>query len=216
MNSTRLVILVTLAALAFLLVAGCVTTSPTECTQPGQVLWAKGSDPARDAPPWIKGGKAALKEAAVKSAEVPKKFLVYVGVSEDKNNDRGAQFSGVEDMLKRYAAWLQGELDELLPQAAREAEATLPTIDTALGAYNAVIYLPRENTPFIRGLWQAQGSSCDSGEPVFRVWVLGVFDRDTRRAHLLEAAKETFKHAVIKAEVKEAVLKELEKLAKKL
>jgi hypothetical protein len=79
-----------------------------------------------------------------------------------------------------------------------------------------VIYLPRENSPFIRKLWQAQGSSCDSGEPVFRVWVLGVFDRDTRRAHLLEAAKETFKHSLIKAEVKERVLKEFEQLAKKL
>jgi hypothetical protein len=158
----------------------------------------------------------AYKEAGVKKREIPDKYLVYVGVSEDKNNDRGAQFSGVEDMLKRYAYWLEEELDELLPQAAREAKATLPTIDAAVGAYNAVIYLPRENAGYIRALWQARGKSCDTGEAVFRVYALGLFDRETRRAHLLEAAKETFKRAIIKAEVKDSILEEFEKLARRL
>jgi hypothetical protein len=197
------------------LLAGCLSTA-RECTEPGQVLWEEGSDPARDAPKWIKGGQAAYKEAGVKKKDIPDKFLVYVGVSEDKGDDRGAQFGGVEDMLKRYAFWLQEELDELLPLAAREAKATLPNIDTALGAYNAVIYLPRENAPYLRAAWQAKGQGCDTGEPVFRVYILGLFDRDTRREHLLEAAKETFKHVVIRAEVKDEVLEEFEKLIRRL
>jgi hypothetical protein len=79
-----------------------------------------------------------------------------------------------------------------------------------------VIYLPRENAPFIRATWQAKGQGCDTGEPVFRVYALGLFDRDTRREHLLEAAKETFKHAVIRAEVKDEVLKEFERLIRRL
>ena len=200
---------------ALVMLSGCLSTAG-ECTEPGQVVWEEGGDPARDAPKWIKGGKAAYKEAGVKKREVPDKFLVYVGVSEDKADERGAQFGGVEDMLKRYGFWLQEELDELLPLAAREAKLSLPNIDTALGAYNAVIYLPRENAPYIRAAWQARGQSCDTGQPVFRVYVLGLFDRDTRREHLLEAAKETFKHAVIRAEVKDEVLKEFERLIRRL
>jgi hypothetical protein len=47
------------------------------------------------------------------------------------------------------------------------------------------------------------------------VYVLGVFDRDTRREHLLEAAKETFKVALVKAQVKDAILEEFAKLARK-
>lgn len=215
MNSTRLAFFGVLAALLLSLLAGCAS-GPAECTEPGQILWEQGSDPARDAPKWIRGGKAALKEAGVKSSEVPKKALVFVGVSEDKNNERGAQFSGVEEMLKLYGGWLKDELDELLPEAARRAEQTLPTIDTALGAYNAVIYLPRENAPYIRALWQAKGLSCDSDEPVFRTYALGLFDQETRRAHLLEAAKETFKHSLIRAEVKEKVLEEFERYIRKL
>jgi len=203
-----------LLASAALLLGGCLSTGK-ECV-PGTVLWQEGGDPGSDAPKWIKGGKAAYREAGVRKKDIPDKFLVYVGVSEDKGDERGAQFGGVEDMLKRYAFWLQEELDELLPQAAREAKASLPNIDTALGAYNAVIYLPRENAPFIRAVWQAEGQGCDTGEAVFRVYALGLVDRDTRREHLLEAAKETFKHTVIRAEVKEEVLKEFERLIRRL
>jgi hypothetical protein len=119
-------------------------------------------------------------------------------------------------MLKRYAFWLQEELDELLPMAAREAKASLPAIDTAVGAYSAVSYLPRENAPYLRAAWQAEGQGCDTGETVYRVWVLGLFDRETRREHLLEAAKETFQHTVIRAEVKDEVLKEFERLIRRL
>jgi len=216
MNNRWIVSIGFLAAAALALLAGCASGPAEKECAPGQVVWEKGTDPARDGPGWIHGGKAAYKEVGVRKADVPSKFLVFVGVSEDKNNDRGAQFNGVEDMLKRYAYWLQEELDELLPQAAREAKATLPAIDTALGAYNAVIYLPRENAPFIRVMWQAKGFVCDTGEPVYRAYVLGLFDRETRRAHLLEAAKETFKHSLIKAEVKEDVLKQFERLARKL
>jgi hypothetical protein len=206
-------VLLSFGALAML--AGCLS-APRECTEPGQVLWAEGSDPARDAPRWIKGPKAAYKEAGVRKKEVPDKFLVYVGVSEDMADERGAQFAGVEDMLKRYAFWLQEELDELLPMAAREAKASLPAIDTAVGAYSAVSYLPRENAPYLRAAWQAEGQGCDTGETVYRVWVLGLFDRETRREHLLEAAKETFQHTVIRAEVKDEVLKEFERLIRRL
>ena len=200
---------------ALAMLAGCLS-APRECMEPGQVLWAEGSDPARDAPKWIKGGKAAYKEAGIKRKDVPDKFLVYVGVSEDKKDDRGASFGGVEDMLKRYGFWLQEEMDELLPQAAQEAKVSLPAIDTALGAFTAVTYLPREKVPYIRTVWLAKGRGCETGEPVFRAYALGLFDRDTRRAHLLEAAKETFKHAVIRAEVKDEVLKEFEKLIRRL
>ncbi len=203
-----------LAAGIAALLSGCLSTAG-ECA-PGEVLWNEGGDPQRDAPQWIKGGKAAYKEAGVRKKQIPDKFLVYVGLSEDKADERSAQFGGVEDMLKRYAYWLQEELDELLPQAAREAKLSLPAIDTALGAYNAVIYLPRENAPFIRATWQAEGRGCGTGEAVFRVYALGLFDRDTRREHLLEAAKETFKHAVIRAEVKDEVLREFEKLIRRL
>lgn len=204
------------SALVLAFLSGCVSApSATECTKPGQILWEKGSDPARNAPKWIKGGKAAIKEAGVKSSDIPKKFLVYVGVSEDMNNDRGAQFGGVEDMLKRYAVWLQKRLDALLPEAAGKAGVKLPSIDTALGAYNAVIYLPRENVEYVRQSWQAKGERCDDGQPVFRVFILGVIDREARRAHLLEAAKETFKVAIIKREVREAIMEQFEKLAKK-
>jgi hypothetical protein len=215
MNNRWIVWTGLLAFGALMTLAGCLSTAG-ECAEPGQVVWGQGSDPARDAPKWIKGGKAAYKEAGVKKKEIPDKFLVYVGVSEDKGDERGAQFGGVEDMLKRYAFWLQEELDELLPQAAREAKLSLPNIDTALGAYNAVIYLPRENAPFIRAAWQAHGQGCGTGDPVFRVYILGLFDRDTRREHLLEAAKETFKRTVIRAEVKDEVLKEFERLIRRL
>jgi hypothetical protein len=216
MDNRWIVSLGFVAAAALALLAGCATGPAEKQCEPGQVVWEKGSDPAQDAPRWIRGGRAAYQEAGVRKADVPSKFLVFVGVSEDKNNDRGARFDGVEDMLKRYAYWLQEELDELLPQAARQAKATLPTIDTALGAYNAVIYLPRENAAFLRAVWQAKGSVCDTGEPVYRVYALGLFDRETRRAHLLEAAKETFKHSLIRAEVKEEVLRQFEKLARRL
>jgi hypothetical protein len=215
MNNRWIVRMGLLASAALLVLAGCLSAAG-ECAEPGQVVWGEGSDPGKDAPKWINGGKAAYKEAGVRRKDVPDKFLVYVGVSEDKGDERGAQFGGVEDMLKRYAFWLQEELDELLPQAARQAKLGLPNYDTALGAYNAVIYLPRENAPYIRAAWQAQGQGCGTGQPVYRVYVLGLFDRDTRREHLLEAAKETFKHAVIRAEVKDEVLKEFEHLIRRL
>jgi hypothetical protein len=215
MNKTTTVLPALGAALVLALLGGCLSAPPTECVQPGQILWEKGFDPARDAPKWIKGGQQALKAAGIRSSEVPKKYVVYVGVSEDKGDDRGAQFSGVEDMLKRYAVWLKNRLNALLPEAAKRAKVTLPDIDTSLGAYNAVMYLPREKADYIRDLWQAEGSLCPDGNPVYRVYALGVFDRDTRREHLLEAAKETFKVAIIKAQVKEAVLEEFAKLAKK-
>src|SRR4030065_263356 len=150
--NNRWIVLSILLASAALLLGGCLSTAK-ECV-PGTVLWEEGSDPAGDAPKWIKGGKAAYKEAGVKKKDIPDKFLVYVGVSEDKGDERGAQFGGVEDMLKRYAFWLQEELDELLPQGAREAKLRLPDIDTALSAYNAWTYIPPEHSTFILSIWQ--------------------------------------------------------------
>jgi hypothetical protein len=215
MNKSTTVLATLGAVLLLSLLGGCLSAPATECSQPGQIIWQKGSDPARDAPKWTRGGRAALKEAGVGSYEVPKKFVVYVGVSEDKGDERGAQFSGVEDMLQRYAVWLKNRLNALLPEAAKKAKVKLPDIDTTLGAYNAVMYLPRENVDYTRALWQAEGRLCPDGKPVYRVYALGVFDRDTRREHLLEAAKETFKVAIVKAQVKEAVLEEFARLARK-
>src|SRR4030065_2501191 len=97
--NNRWIVLSGLLAFAALLLGGCLSTA-TECA-PATVLWEEGSDPARDAPKWIKGGKAAYQEAGVKKKDIPDRFLVYVGVSEDKGDERGAQFGGGEDMLKR-------------------------------------------------------------------------------------------------------------------
>ncbi len=202
-------------ALVLALLSGCLSARSSECRRPGQILWERGSDPARDAPRWTRGGNAALRAAGIRSWEVPKKYVLYVGVSEDRGDQRGAQFSGVEDMLQRYAVWLKNRLNSLLPEAARRAKVNLPELDTALGAYNAVMYLPREKADYIRELWQAKGRLCPDGKPVYRVYALGLFDRETRRAHLMEAAKETFKVAIIRAQAKEAVLEEFARLARK-
>jgi hypothetical protein len=215
MNRTVSVVTGLGSALVLALLAACLSAPPSECRRPGQILWERGSDPDRDAPRWTRGGNAALKAAGVRSWDVPKKYLVYVGVSEDKGDARGAQFSGVEDMLKRYAVWLKNRQNALLPEAARRAKVRLPELDTTLGAYNAVMYLPREKADYIRELWQAEGRLCPEGKPVYRVYALGLFDRETRRAHLLEAAKETFKVAIIRAKAKEAVLEEFARLARK-
>ncbi len=211
------VLVVVLAAAAL---GGCATASAAKCSEPGQIVWDRGSDPERDAPRWTDNPKAAAREAKVSSLDIPDKYILYTGVSEDKNNERGARFSAVEDMLKRYAVYLQRELDRILPEAAEKAGVRLPDVNTALGADLAMSYLPREpvESDIIRASWTATGTRCpvESGEPVYRIFVLGVFDRDARRAHLVEAAKETFKYAIIRAEHKDLILQEAEKLAKRL
>lgn len=219
-RSTMITILmVVLAVITGILLSGCVTAGAGECTEDGQILWDKDSDPKRDAPRWIDNWRAALKEAGVRASEIPKKYVVYMGVSEEKPDERAARFGAVEDMLKRYAVYLQAELDRILPEAAEKAGVRLPELNTALGADMAVSYLPREpiEANVIRAHWSARGKLCpDLTQTVYRIYVLGAFDKDARRDHVREAAIETFKYAIIRGEDKDRVLAEAERLIRRL
>jgi hypothetical protein len=204
---------------------GCLTAPATECTRPGQVIWSPGGDPKRDAPRWVTSDQAAFEEAGVSARDVPKKYLVYVGVSEDKPDERAALFSAVDDMLKRYGAYAKKELDRILPEAAAKAKLKLPAIDTAMGVFTALDYLPNEQVAAaaVKSRWQAVGRVCAGEGPVsedsptvYRVFLLGLFDQDARRAYLYEAAKETFKRAIIRGEDRESILAEARKLIDKL
>ncbi len=213
------ILTVVLAIFTGILLSGCVTTGAGECTEPGQVVWDKDSDPKRDAPRWIDNRKAALKEAGVRASQIPKRYVVYMGVSEEKPDERGARFDAVEDMLKRYAVYLQAELDRILPEAAEKAGVRLPELNTALGADMAVSYLPREpiEANVIRAHWTATGKLCpDLAQTVYRIYVLGAFDKDARREHVREAAIETFKYVIIRGEDKDRVLKEAERLIRRM
>ena len=219
-RSTMITILmVVLAVITGILLSGCVTAGAGECTEDGQILWDKDSDPKRDAPRWIDNWRAALKEAGVRASEIPKKYVVYMGVSEEKPDERAARFGAVEDMLKRYAVYLQAELDRILPEAAEKAGVRLPELNTALGADMAVSYLPREpiEANVIRAHWTARGKLCpDLTQTVYRIYVLGAFDKDARRDHVREAAIETFKYTIIRGEDKDRVLAEAERLIRRL
>jgi hypothetical protein len=211
--------LVVLAVFAGLLLSSCVTAGGTQCSEEGQILWDKDHDPERDAPRWVSNRKAALKEAGVRSREIPNKYVVYMGVSEDKPDERAARFDAVEDMLDRYAVYLQGELDRILPEAGERAKVRLPELNTALGADMAVSYLPREpiEANVIRAHWTATGRLCpDLTQKMYRTYVLGAFDKDARREHVWEAAVETFKYAIIRGEHKDDVLREAERLIRRL
>jgi hypothetical protein len=211
--------LIVLAVVAGFVLAGCVTTATAECSEEGQIIWDKGFDPERNEPRWVNNRKAALKEAGVRSSEIPKKYVVYMGVSEDKPDERAARFDAVEDMLKRYAVYLQQELDRILPEAADKAGVRLPELNTALGADMAVSYLPREpiEQNVIRAHWIATGKLCpDLTQKMYRVYVLGAFDKDVRKEHVLEAAIETFKYAIIRGEDKDKVLAETQRLLRRL
>jgi hypothetical protein len=185
-----------------------------------EVVWLRGSNPERDAPRWTRSRAAALRAAEVARREVPKKYGVYVGVSEVKPTERAAMFSAMEDMLERYAVWLQGELDRILPEAAERAKVRLPEINTALGAYQAVGYLSRDQVErdAVVASWQATGTRCqvEACELLYLTYVLGRFDDKTREAHLLEAAIETFRHAIIRGEDKEEVLRQAERLIRRI
>ncbi len=219
-RSTMITILtVVLAVITGILLSGCVTAGAAECTEDGQILWDKDSDPKRDAPRWVDNWRAALKEAGGRASEIPKKYVVYMGVSEEKPDKRAARFDAVEDMLKRYAVYLQAELDRILPEAAEKAGVRLPELNTALGADMAVSYLPREpiEANVIRAHWSARGKLCpDLTQTVYRIYVLGAFDKDARRDHVREAAIETFKYAIIRGEDKDRVLAEAERLIRRL
>ena len=211
--------LVALAVVAGFVLASCVTAAAAECSEEDQILWDKDFDPERNAPRWVNNWKAALKEAGVRSSEIPKKYVVYMGVSEDKPDERAARFDAVEDMLKRYAVYLQKELDRVLPEAAEKAGVRLPELNTALGADMAVSYLPREpiEADVIRAHWIATGKLCpDLTQKMYRVYVLGAFDKDVRKEHVREAAIETFKYAIIRGEDKDNVLAETERLLRRL
>ena len=219
-RSTMITILtVVLAVITGILLSGCVTAGAAECTEDGQILWDKDSDPKRDAPRWVDNWRAALKEAGVRASEIPKKYVVYMGVSEEKPDERAARFDAVEDMLKRYAVYLQAELDRILPEAVEKAGVRLPELNTALGADMAVSYLPREpiEANVIRAHWSARGKLCpDLTQTVYRIYVLGAFDKDARRDHVREAVIETFKYAIIRGEDKDRVLAEAERLIRRL
>ncbi len=47
---------------------------------------------------------------------------------------------------------------------------------------------------------------------MYRVYVLGVIEKEDRKAHLPVAAKETFKYAVIRQDKKDKIMQELGKL----
>ena len=51
---------------------------------------------------------------------------------------------------------------------------------------------------------------------MYRIYVLGTFDKDARQAHLREVAIETFKYAIIRGEDKDRVLEEADKLIRKI
>jgi hypothetical protein len=51
---------------------------------------------------------------------------------------------------------------------------------------------------------------------VYRIYVLGAFDKDARREHVREAAIETFKYAIIRGEDKDKVLDEADRLIRRL
>jgi hypothetical protein len=211
--------LVVLAVVAGFLLSSCVTAAAAECSEEGQILWDKDYDPERNTPRWVNNRRAALKEAGVRSSEIPKKYVVYMGVSEDKPDERAARFDAVEDMLKRYAVHLQQQLDSILPQAAERAGVRLPQLNTALGADMAVSYLPREpiEAKVIRAHWTATGKLCpDLTQKVYRIYVLGAFDREIRREHVREAAIETFKYAIIRGEDKDNILAEAQRLIRRL
>ena len=114
---------------------------------------------------------------------------------------------------------VQQELDRILPEAAGKADVRLPDLNTALGADMAVSYLPREpiETNVVRARWTATGKLCpDLTQTVYRIYVLGAFDKDARREHVREAAIETFKYAIIRGEDKDRVLQEAERLIRRL
>jgi hypothetical protein len=219
-RSTIITILtVVLAIFTGILLSGCVTTGSIDCAEPGQIVWDQDSDPKRDAPRWVDNWRAALKEAGVRASAIPNKYVVYMGVSEEKPDERAARFDAVEDMLKRYAVYLQQELDRILPEAADKSGVRLPDLNTALGADMAVGYLPREpiEANVIRAHWTATGKLClDLTQTVYRIYVLGAFDKDARREHVREAAIETFKYAIIQGEDKDRVLEEAERLIRRL
>jgi hypothetical protein len=211
--------LVVLAAVAGLVLSGCVTAGAAECSEEGQILWEKDYDPGRDAPRWVDNRRAALREAGVRASEIPKKYVLYMGVSEDKPDERASRFDAVEDMLKRYAVYLQAELDRILPEAAERAGVRLPDLNTALGADMAVSYLPREpiEADVVRAYWTAKGGLCPNlTQTMYRTYVLGAFDMDARREHVREAAIETFKYAIIRGEDKDDVLEAAERLIRRL
>jgi hypothetical protein len=220
-NGSKMItlLLVVLAAVAVVALSGCVTTGAADCGEEGQILWDKDLDPERDVPRWVNNPRARQKEAGVRSSEIPKKYVLYTGVSEDKPDERAARFDAVEDMLKRYAVYLQAELDRILPEAAERAGVRLPQVNTALGADMAVSYLPREpiEKSVIRAHWIATGKLCpDLSQTMYRAYVLGVFDMDARREHVREAAIETFKYAIIRGEDKDEILNETERLLRRL
>jgi hypothetical protein len=194
----------------------CVTT---QCRQTGQVIWDQGANPDRDAPKWVKSERAAIKEAGLKPRDIPKRAVVFVGFSEDMNNEKGARFDAIDDALDRYAVYVQDWLDIIVPQAAEEVGVRLPDINTALGADRALGYLPKGEleATIIKGQWTATGKLCEGpgiepSDPVFRVYVLAAVDRDTLPAHLKEAAKEAFKNAIIRGEDREKVLERVDRI----
>ncbi|MBN1834748.1 MAG: hypothetical protein JW820_02795 [Spirochaetales bacterium] len=211
-------ILPVLASVLLILTLGaCVTT--TECRESGQVMWDRGADPERDAPKWVGNERAAIREAGLRYADVPKRAVVFVGHSEDLNNEKGARFEAVDDALDRYAVYVQDWLDIIIPQAAEEVEVRLPDINTALGADRALGYLPKEELEgtIIKAQWLATGRLCEDAEvepsdPVYRVYVLVAVDRDTLPVHLKEAAKEAFKNALIRGEDRQKVLERVNRI----
>jgi hypothetical protein len=212
----RWILLSITAAVLPLAFSACVTT---QCRDSGQVIWDHGANPDRDGPKWVRSDRAAVKEAGLKPRDIPKRAVVFVGFSKDMNNEKGARFDAVDDAMKRYAVYVQDWLDIIIPQAAEEVGVRLPDVNTALGADRALGYLPKgelERT-IIKAQWLATGKLCEGpgiepSDPVYRAYVLVAVDRDTLPGHLKEAAKESFKNAIIRGEEREKVLERVDRI----
>ncbi len=216
MKTRNLMLFLGLMLAVLLFFSACATT---ECSRTGQVIWEKGFNPKRNAPAWTGKTSSALKEVGISARQVPKKFVVLVGESEDLNNEKGARAGAIDDMLLKYGGYLQMYLDPLLKQAAVNAGVKLNAVDTEIGAYNTVRYIPGQGyeTDLVQAIWMARGKRClEAGEePAYRAYVIGVMDEDHRRTHILVAGQEAFKTALMPGDKKRQVLGELEKLVKK-
>lgn len=216
MKTRKISLFVGILSGILLLISGCATA---RCERVGQIIWEKGFNPEKNAPSWTKDIRKAARAVGVPPRQIPKKTIVVIGVSEDLNKERGASTGALDDMLQKYGAYLKEDLDVLMKQAAYNLSMILPNLDTALGAYNAVRYIPNQNyeSEFVKASWQAHGKRClESGEDqVFRVYLIGVFDKEARRKHIMETAKETFKYALVQKEKKNKILQELQELVGK-
>ena len=217
MREFRVMILLAAAVTGVaLLSSGCRRAASAGESEIGLVSWFPGADPHRDAPSWTRSPAAAVREAGARRREVPARYVVHVGVSEDKGSEQAAMHSALADVKGHHAVWLRGELDRIFPEAAQRAGIRLPQIDTALGARQAVEGLHRQELRdgVVRRTWQARGRRClvETCEMLYRVYVLARFDQKDRAAELWDAAKRTLLDSAMPGADQDALLKQVQQL----